>query len=47
MIHAILSKCQAELAQDFMTAFIKLQKLEWAEFTAHLSNWELAQTLDC
>eukprot|EP00435_Cladocopium_sp_Y103_P001776 s1549_g1.t1 len=37
----------ALLGAEFMRAFVKLQKLEWAEFTAHLSNWELSQTLDC
>ena len=30
-----------------MSAFVKIQKLEWAEFCAHLSDWELKQTLDC
>ncbi|CAK9111647.1 unnamed protein product [Durusdinium trenchii] len=37
----------ALLGADFMRAFIKLQKLEWADFSAHLSTWELMQTLDC
>lgn len=37
----------ALLGADFLRAFVKLQKLEWTEFTAHLSNWEVSQTLDC
>lgn len=35
------------LGNDFMTAFLKLKKAEWAEFAAHLTAWELDTTLDC
>ncbi|CAJ1329639.1 unnamed protein product, partial [Effrenium voratum] len=38
---------QGLLGAEFMQAFIKVQKLEWAEFSAYLSRWELDRTLDC
>lgn len=35
------------LGNDFIAAFLKLKKAEWAEFAAHLTAWELDTTLDC
>mmetsp|Transcript_6749 Transcript_6749/g.12278 ORF Transcript_6749/g.12278 Transcript_6749/m.12278 type:complete len:379 (+) Transcript_6749:3-1139(+) len=37
----------AKLGKEFMTAFLKMQKLEWAEFMAHLSSFELERTVNC
>jgi glutamine synthetase type III len=32
---------------DLVPAYLKLKRAEWLEFTAHLSVWERATTLDC
>lgn len=31
----------------FVEAFLKIKKAEWADFSRHLSAWELEKTLDC
>jgi glutamine synthetase len=35
------------LGDDLVNAFIKLKMQEWADYTAHLSEWERIHTLDC
>jgi glutamate---methylamine ligase len=35
------------LGAEFMTAYLKLKKAEWTDFTRHLSDWERQTTLDC
>jgi glutamine synthetase type III len=35
------------LGQDSVSAYIKLKKQEWSEYSAHLSSWEMQHTLDC
>jgi glutamine synthetase len=32
---------------DLVPAYLKLKQAEWLDFTAHLSGWERATTLDC
>ena len=31
----------------FMTAYAKLKKAEWNDYTRHLTDWERVNTLDC
>jgi glutamine synthetase type III len=35
------------LGAEVLASYIKLKKQEWAEYTAHLSTWEIRHTLDC
>lgn len=35
------------LGAEVLASYIKLKKQEWAEYTAHLSSWEVRHTLDC
>jgi glutamine synthetase type III len=35
------------LGAETIDAYLKLKYQEWAEYTAHLSSWELEHTLDC
>jgi glutamine synthetase type III len=35
------------LGAETIDAYLKLKYQEWAEYTAHLSRWELDNTLDC
>lgn len=35
------------LGAEFITAFAKLKKAEWTDFTRHLTDWERRNTLDC
>lgn len=35
------------LGKELVSAFVKLQRQEWATFSAHLSAWEVETTLDC
>lgn len=35
------------LSDELVDAFIKLKMGEWRDYTAHLSEWERAHTLDC
>lgn len=35
------------LGEEVIAAYLKLKYQEWADFNAHLSSWELKQTLDC
>lgn len=35
------------LGSKIVKAFLKLKYAEWHDFTAHLSRWELEQSLDC
>jgi glutamine synthetase type III len=35
------------LGGEILDSYIKLKKQEWAEYTAHLSTWEVKHTLDC
>lgn len=35
------------LGAEVVAAYLKLKYQEWADFNAHLSSWELKQTLDC
>jgi glutamine synthetase type III len=35
------------LGAEVLASYIKLKKQEWAEYTAHLSTWEVRHTLDC
>jgi glutamine synthetase len=37
----------AALGQQTVDAFIKLKMIEWNAYTAHLSQWERDNTLDC
>ncbi len=34
------------MGDDLIDAFIKLKMSEWAEYTAHLSEWEKKHTFD-
>jgi glutamine synthetase len=38
---------KAALGGAFVAAYAKLKHGEWNEFSAHLSQWERAATLDC
>ena len=35
------------LGEELVNAYIKLKMQEWGEYTAHLSDWERQNTLDC
>jgi glutamine synthetase len=35
------------LGEAFVKSYAKLKHNEWLEYTAHLSEWERAATLDC
>ncbi len=35
------------LGAETMTAYVKLKTNEWNDYTAHLSQWERSNTLDC
>ena len=37
----------AALGQETVDAFIKLKTRDWNDYTAHLSQWERDNTLDC
>jgi glutamine synthetase len=37
----------AALGQETVDAFIKLKMRDWNDYTAHLSQWERDNTLDC
>lgn len=38
---------RASLGDDLVDAYVKLKMQDWRAFTAHLSDWERANTLDC
>lgn len=38
---------RAQMGGELVDAYIKLKMNEWGEYTAHLSEWERRQTLDC
>ncbi|MFT5111774.1 MAG: glutamine synthetase type III [Parasphingorhabdus sp.] len=38
---------QEALGKEFSDAFVNLKTREWNEFTRHLSQWELDNSLDC
>ena len=35
------------LGGEFATAYSKLKRAQWRDYTSHVSAWELANTLDC
>ncbi len=35
------------LGPSFATAYLKLKRAEWRQYSGHVSAWETAQTLDC
>ncbi|CAE8609061.1 unnamed protein product [Polarella glacialis] len=35
------------LGEKMIASFLRLKKAEWKEYMAHLSSWELRNTLDC
>jgi glutamine synthetase len=35
------------LGESFIKAYLKLKHQEWHNYSAHISNWELNNTLDC
>ncbi|MDB5344940.1 MAG: glnT [Schlesneria sp.] len=35
------------LGDEFSKAYLKLKRAEWRDYAAHVSAWELANTLDC
>ena len=35
------------LGSVFVKAFLKLKRNEWQAYVAHLSQWELENTIDC
>jgi glutamine synthetase len=35
------------LGDEFIAAYLKLKRAEWAAYAQHLSQWELDNTLDC
>ena len=37
----------AVLGEEFVASYIKLKMGEWRDYTAHLSEWERKNTLDC
>lgn len=37
----------AALGDETVSAFIKLKTAEWNDYASHLTDWELAHTLDC
>ncbi|MBC7879746.1 MAG: type III glutamate--ammonia ligase [Anaerolineae bacterium] len=37
----------ARLGAPFISAYLKLKQQTWNEYSAHLSAWELEETLDC
>ena len=37
----------AGLGEDFTSAYLKLKRAEWRDYTNHVSAWELSHTLDC
>ena len=41
------SVLQERLGQEFITAYLKLKRAEWRDYSSHVSAWELARTLDC
>jgi len=38
---------RAALGDDLIDAYVKLKNNEWQDFTAHLSEWERQNSLDC
>jgi glutamine synthetase len=38
---------RAALGDAFVDSYLKIKMLEWHDFTAHISPWELESTLDC
>ena len=40
----VLSKA---LGTAFITAYLKLKRQMWNDYSAHISAWELENTLDC
>lgn len=38
---------RAGLGDELIDAFVKLKMQDWADYCAHLSEWERANTLDC
>ncbi|MBL4732159.1 MAG: type III glutamate--ammonia ligase [Rhizobiaceae bacterium] len=38
---------RAQLGDEFTDAYIKLKTNEWDDYSCHLSQWELDNTLDC
>ncbi len=41
------SVLQSGLGDEFSKAYLKLKRAEWRDYAAHVSAWELANTLDC
>jgi glutamine synthetase len=38
---------RAALSDAFVDSYLKIKMLEWNDYAAHISPWELATTLDC
>lgn len=38
---------RAALGDDLIDAYVKLKNIEWSSYTAHLSEWERQNSLDC
>lgn len=38
---------RASLGDELIDAYVKLKTIEWHDYTAHLSDWERKNTLDC
>lgn len=38
---------RAALGDAFVDSYLKIKMLEWNDYAAHISPWELASTLDC
>ena len=38
---------RAALGDELIDAYVKLKNNEWQDFTAHLSEWERQNSLDC
>ncbi|HEX3133072.1 MAG TPA: type III glutamate--ammonia ligase, partial [Planctomycetota bacterium] len=38
---------RAALGDAFVDSYLKIKMLEWNDYAAHVSPWELATTLDC
>ena len=38
---------KAAMGEELVSAFLNLKMQEWADYTAHLSEWEKLNTLDC
>lgn len=41
------SVLRSGLGEEFSKAYLKLKQAEWRDYAAHVSAWEMANTLDC